>query len=59
MGRWLGRDSVLQEVVEEILKEELLLCPAAEVLWAGAVWGGVCFAVYCDVPEGWWTRGSG
>ena len=30
----------------------VLLCPAAEVVWAGGVWGGVCRAVYCDVPEG-------
>ena len=57
--RWRGPGRVLQDVVEEILKEAVLLCPAAEVLRARAVWRGVCFAVYCDVPEGGWARGSG
>ncbi len=33
----------------------VLLCPATEVVRARAVWRGVCFAIYCDVPQGGWA----
>ncbi len=48
--------NVLPNVVEKILQEVYFSALPPKSCWTGAVWRGVCFAVYCDVPEGGWTR---
>ena len=52
MERWRGGGGCWAEVVRRVMREAVLLCPAAEVVRAGGVWGGVCGAVYGDVPGG-------